>query len=486
MKATFEDAISTIRTLNKNGYAAFLAGGCVRDRLLGLDPSDYDVCSSATPEQVQALFPKTVPVGASFGVVKVICGETRELDVATFRVDGEYSDNRRPDSVQYSQSAEEDVKRRDFTINALLMDDNYNIIDYVGGQEDLRNRLLRAVGNANDRFDEDALRMMRAIRFATRFRLDIEEHTWDAILSKNCNVNNVSMERITEELIKTFSYGRCSEAFLKLHTSGLWATIAQCAPDECQSWLAILALSYVQPNESIILPLEIIFCQARTTYRDTIISRLKLTNHQKNDWYSLHNNVPRVLGFTTSDLATQRKIMQLENLDLCMRFIDCKQDDIHYSWTSNTHKQRVLTEMQTVKDMGWPAPLINGNDLLTMGFIPSTYFSEMLELVRTKQLNGELSDPVKVQEFLFKTYPALPRKLSNGQMWDDMHYRPIIAQCPGCARPMQMSVSKNATGSYIWANAKDSINIYHSAGRFYYSACCFSRKSREKFVEVKG
>src|SRR5208337_2035535 len=132
MKANYEDARSVLRRLKHLGHTAYLAGGCVRDTLLGVQPNDYDITTSATPEEVQSAFDKTIPVGMSFGVIKVICGDNREMDVATFRRDGKYSDNRRPDSVEYSSSAEEDVKRRDFTINALLMDEDGKVLDYVG------------------------------------------------------------------------------------------------------------------------------------------------------------------------------------------------------------------------------------------------------------------------------------------------------------------------------------------------------------------
>ena len=167
--------------LRAAGHQAYLVGGCVRDLLLGREPDDYDVSTDARPEQVQELFPDSLAVGAQFGVV-IVLGEGAQVEVATFRSDVGYSDGRHPDHVDFTGSAEEDVKRRDFTINALLMDGlTGQVWDYVGGREDLRGAIIRAIGDPEKRFREDKLRMIRAVRFAARFGYTIEPATFAAI-----------------------------------------------------------------------------------------------------------------------------------------------------------------------------------------------------------------------------------------------------------------------------------------------------------------
>src|SRR5277367_4838481 len=194
-------------TLRQHGYQALLAGGCVRDLLLRRSPVDYDVATDATPEQVVALFPDALTVGAQFGVV-VILREDFRVEVATFRADVGYSDGRRPDQVIYTKSAEEDVKRRDFTINGLLMrPENGEVLDFVGGQADLKAGVIRAIGEPDRRFAEDKLRLMRAVRFAARFEFDIEHATFAAIRRNAGAVTVVSAERIREELTKLLTEG---------------------------------------------------------------------------------------------------------------------------------------------------------------------------------------------------------------------------------------------------------------------------------------
>src|ERR1700683_3829847 len=205
------------RKLREAGYQAFLVGGCVRDILLGHEPADYDVCTDATPEQVLRVFPRSLTVGAKFGVVIVVedsqadalqagAGSASDpaapiqVEVATFRSDVGYSDGRHPDSVVLATTPEQDVKRRDFTINALLMNPETNeVLDFVGGREDLRAGVIRAIGDPVERFREDKLRMVRAVRFASRLRYEIEPKTFRAIQELAPEIGQVSPERRSEE-----------------------------------------------------------------------------------------------------------------------------------------------------------------------------------------------------------------------------------------------------------------------------------------------
>src|SRR5262249_43649230 len=202
-----ELANSICATLARQGHQALLVGGCVRDLWLGREPADYDVTTDATPEEVLDLFPEGVAVGARFGVI-LVPRDGWKVEVATFRCDVGHSDGRHPDRVEYAETPEEDVRRRDFTINGLLMrHDTGEILDYVGGQRDLRAGVIRAIGAADRRFAEDKLRMLRAVRFAARFRFEIADRTFEAICRHAQEVKEVSAERIRDELTKLLTEG---------------------------------------------------------------------------------------------------------------------------------------------------------------------------------------------------------------------------------------------------------------------------------------
>lgn len=220
------DAVEIVRRLRQAGHVAYLAGGCVRDELLGLTPKDYDVATDAPPTRVQQLFaPRTQAVGAAFGVILVRVGRS-QIEVATFRTDGQYSDGRRPDAVTFAD-AQHDARRRDFTINGLFLDplDGDRVIDLVGGQADLAERVLRAIGDPQLRFAEDYLRMLRAVRFAARFGLTIEPATDDAIRQNSARLTEIAPERVADELRRALVDPTRGEAWRLMRRFGFDALI---------------------------------------------------------------------------------------------------------------------------------------------------------------------------------------------------------------------------------------------------------------------
>ncbi len=215
--------LDILRRLRGAGFESYLCGGCVRDRLMGRAPKDYDIATAATPDEVERLFPHTVPVGKAFGVVLVEGEDGAHHEVATFRKDAGYADGRRPDAVAFS-GAEEDARRRDFTINALFLDPFENrIIDFVGGREDIANRVLRTVGNPEERFREDHLRLLRAVRFAARTGFAVDPATWSAVRALAPLVRTVSPERIAAETELMLAGGFAAPAFRLYEQSGLLA-----------------------------------------------------------------------------------------------------------------------------------------------------------------------------------------------------------------------------------------------------------------------
>src|SRR5438094_438183 len=226
------EAVATelVRRLRAAGHEAYLAGGCVRDRLLGREPLDYDIATSAPPETVQALFPRTVPVGAQFGVVLVVA-DGMPVEVATFRSDAAYVDGRRPSAVHFG-SAREDALRRDFTVNALFLDPlTGEVVDFVAGQADLRAGIIRAIGDAGARIAEDRLRMLRAVRLAARLGFTIEAATLDAIRAAASTVTDMAAERIGDEVGKILTEG----AARRRSASPIWCatTSASLTPPRC-------------------------------------------------------------------------------------------------------------------------------------------------------------------------------------------------------------------------------------------------------------
>ncbi|MEZ0392284.1 MAG: CCA tRNA nucleotidyltransferase [Pseudobdellovibrionaceae bacterium] len=220
----FELAKKICQTLQAKGFQALLAGGCVRDFLLKRQPNDFDVATSATPDQVEALFSKTIAVGKNFGVIVVIDGD-QQVEVATFRKDGPYKDGRRPETVEFSE-AKEDAERRDFTVNGLFYDlQTQQVIDYIGGEKDLWQKSIRAIGNAGKRFEEDHLRLLRAVRFAAQLGFQIESETLRALEASRSLIATVSGERIQEEMRKLLTSPDPLTGLEILYRSGLLASL---------------------------------------------------------------------------------------------------------------------------------------------------------------------------------------------------------------------------------------------------------------------
>jgi putative nucleotidyltransferase with HDIG domain len=220
-----QTATSLVETLHAHGSTAYFVGGCVRDLVMGRAPKDVDIATNATPDEVEELFPNTVAVGEQFGVVIVILNGIH-FEVATFRAEGGYSDGRHPDRVRYSNSPEEDARRRDFTLNALFYDPlKGELLDFHEGQRDIQRRIIRAIGNPQQRLQEDKLRMLRAVRFAVRFDSEIERETRRAIVATACDIKQVSPERLRDELTRILTEGHSYRGFQLLDEMGLLAIL---------------------------------------------------------------------------------------------------------------------------------------------------------------------------------------------------------------------------------------------------------------------
>jgi poly(A) polymerase len=434
-----ELANSICETLQRNGHQALLVGGCVRDLLLGREPADYDVTTDATPERVMELFQESIAVGAQFGVV-LLPRDGLKVEVATFRSDVGYSDGRHPDRVDYSKTAQEDVQRRDFTINGLLMrHDTGEVLDFVEGQADLKAGVIRAIGDADRRFTEDKLRMMRAVRFAARFGFEIEHKTFAAIRRHAGAITDVSAERIREELTKLLTEGAARAGFELLEKSWLLSIVlpeiaamkgVQQPPQyhpEGDVWTHTLLMIEGLPAEtSPTLAWGVLlhdvgkpptFRSASQTgdrirfdhhvdvgvrMAEAICRRYRFSNEETEQIVALVANHMRFGAVDQMRKSTLKRFVRLPRFEEHMELhrLDCLSS--HRNLDSYGMVQRFLAE--TPSEQVRPQRVLTGTDLSEMGYIPGPVFSEILRAVEDAQLEGQIATKTEAEEFVRKKF----------------------------------------------------------------------------------
>lgn len=385
----FKAAIGVVEVLVGYGHIAYLAGGCVRDLLLGQDPKDFDVATDAKPEQIKEHFSKTASVGASFGVMLVRdFGET--IEVATFRSDGVYSDTRRPDSIKYS-SPEEDAHRRDFTINALFLDpmgtDKTQIIDFVDGLVDVRDRILRAVGDPEERLKEDHLRALRAVRFAAKYDLTIDERTSNAIRAHASGLSGVSIERIGEEVRKMLLHPSRTRACVLIDELDLDnAIFGDVHPFEPQ---VMEQLPERVPYPTALVALAI--GSGHTITNDTSIitqqfrKALDLSNDDRDGMRSVLDSLASFAGAWGGLGEAQRK-------RLASRIWVREALGIYHA-IDHDAASKIAGEIEELASCFGglkPDPLVTGEDLIALGLDPGPQFKAILDAVYDAQLEGRV------------------------------------------------------------------------------------------------
>jgi poly(A) polymerase len=473
-----EYAAEIVRVLRSCGHQAYFAGGCVRDLLLGREPADYDVATDATPRQVMQIFPQTYAVGEQFGVVLVPLprdnsttandgetgalarpsdGRTGAIEVATFRSDVSYSDGRHPDEVRFTKDPREDVQRRDFTINGMLLDplklDQHNldkatpqetsnaVLDFVGGRDDLKAGVVRAIGDPARRFAEDKLRMLRAVRFAARFEYTIDPATLTAIQQLASQIHQVSCERIREELTKMLTEGHARRAFELLYTSGLLREVLpeitamkgveqppQYHPEGDVFVHTLLLLEKLRPDASgsisktlawgallhdvgkpptfRIAPDRIRFdghVDVGVKMAAEILRRLRFSNYETDQILALVENHMRFGDVQRMKQSTLKKFLRLPSFDehLELHRIDCLSSHGHLD--SYEYSRQQLQSMPP--DEIRPKPLISGRDLMEQGYKPGPRFKEILSAVEDAQLEGRLASHDAAMEYVRKEFP---------------------------------------------------------------------------------
>ncbi|HVK12164.1 MAG TPA: CCA tRNA nucleotidyltransferase [Gemmataceae bacterium] len=390
-------AEDVVRRLRAAGFEALFAGGCVRDELLGLAPADYDVATSARPEQVTPLFRRTVEVGASFGVVEAIGprrpdGSYPKVQIATFRSDGAYTDGRRPDAVTFS-TAEEDARRRDFTINGMFLDPlDGRVIDYVGGQADLNAKILRAIGDPHDRFREDKLRLMRAVRMAARFGFPIEDTTAAAIREMAAQLPVVSAERIAEELRKMLVHPNRVWALRQLGELGLLRhIIREVGPgQDAGVWDHTLKmLAALEGPVSFPLALAVVLHWVGRRPAGAVCRRLKLSNVEtaRVEWLV---GMGRSLGVART-LKPSRLYPVLVHPGIGELLAVHRADALASGWSMADVEFCEGLLRDTPIEVLNPPPLLTGDDLIALGWEQGPVFKKVLDAVREAQLDGTIA-----------------------------------------------------------------------------------------------
>jgi poly(A) polymerase len=408
--------------LRSEGHIAYLAGGCVRDMVRGLTPKDYDIATDARPEKVQNLFSHTYAVGAHFGVILVV-ENGFQFEVATFRSDEAYIDGRHPSAVHFS-SPEEDAKRRDFTINGMFYDPvAEEVIDFVGGRADIAAKLVRAIGNPAQRFAEDRLRMLRAVRFATVLDYKIDNETWDALLANSVSINQISAERIREELVRIFLSPNRTRGWDLLDSSGLMRAILpevdamkgckqpeQFHPEGDVFEHTRLMLKFLPEKVSVPLVFSVVLHDVAKPRTATIdeTGRIRFNAHDRIG-AEMTEEIMRRLRFSGDEIdATVEMVRQhmvfkdVPNMRVAKlkRFMArptfADELELHRVDCEGSHRMLDNYEFLLRKREEFanepiiPPPLVRGDDLIALGLKPGPKLGEILEAVETQQLEGKL------------------------------------------------------------------------------------------------
>ncbi len=416
-------AIRIIETLRASGQQAWLVGGCVRDLLLGIEPKDYDVATDALPPRILELFPGSNLVGAQFGVV-IVNRDGAAVEVATFRSDSDYADGRRPGAVAFERTPERDVARRDFTINAMMLDPETGaVLDFTGGQQDLRERLIRAIGDPDRRFQEDHLRLLRAVRFAARLDFQIETSTQQAIQRLAGLIRDTSAERVRDELSRILTEGGARRGFELLDETGL---LAQLLPEvaamkgveqppefhpEGDVWTHTLIMLEGLEKTSRTLAWGVLLHDvgkpptfqradrirfnghaeqgARITRE--IMGRLRFPNSEIDQTVALVANHMRFKDVPNMRESTLKRFIRLPEFDdhMALHRLDCVSSHGHLEHYEFVRRMREETPPELIK----PVPLITGRDLIKAGFSPGPAFSRALKHVEDAQLERKISTP---------------------------------------------------------------------------------------------
>jgi putative nucleotidyltransferase with HDIG domain len=428
-------ARQVIAKLRDVGHQAFLVGGCVRDLLLGVKPKDFDIATDARPDRIMDLFPRSGRVGAHFGVV-LVRDVFDQVEVATFRSDHDYLDGRHPEQVHFESDPREDVLRRDFTINGLMMDpDTGSVLDFVDGRGDLARGVVRAIGDPYARFREDHLRLLRGVRFAARFGFEMEAATFDAIRRDHALILNVAMERVREELVRILTEGGARRGFELLDASGMLADLlpevaamkgVEQPPEyhpEGDVWrhtLLLLAQLH-QPSPTLAWGALLHDVGKPPTFRVAdrirfdghveegvrlahgILARLRFSREDMEQVEALVNNHMRFKDVSHMKESTLKRFLRLPQFEehLELHRLDAMSSNRRLD---NYDLAKGKWEEYSVEHLR-PELLVTGRDLIGMGYLPGPQFSRILRALEDAQLEGRIGSQTEAMDLVRELFP---------------------------------------------------------------------------------
>lgn len=403
---------TVIKELRKEGFTAYLVGGAVRDLLLGVTPKDFDVATDATPDQIKFLFSKTVEVGAKFGVMIVLIG-SEQVEVATFRRDGTYADGRHPDQIEFS-SPKEDALRRDFTINGLFWDsENGEIIDHVYGMLDIQRRIIQTIGKPEQRFREDALRILRAIRFYSQlepYGFEVERKTLQAIRDHRNLLKNTSKERITEELFKIFKSKKPSKGLRLIHSCQLAGMIFLelselnvVIYDEMLQVIDLLPESYsaVKPGKK---PPDFLYWAALLAYDEGKTLQNGFVLSKSDQKSALHVANTDLDGIQNMRVAKLKRILANRHIHEVLCLLHARHQVLKKPLDPIDFCLQKIREFEKNNSLQ-PAPFLTGKDLKSIGYEPGPEYQKILDEVYDLQLEEKLGDKTEAIEYAKSNFP---------------------------------------------------------------------------------
>ena len=366
--------------------------------VMQIEPSDYDIATSAPPDEIMRIFPHTEPIGAQFGVVLVIL-RGHPFEVATFRSDEAYVDGRRPTAVSFTD-AKTDVLRRDFTINGLLYDpERQQVLDYVGGEADIRDRIVRAIGDPQKRFEEDKLRLLRAVRFGARLGYSIEPETWSAVCRMAPQIKRVSAERIREELSRVLTEGNAAAGFRMLHESGMLPEVLPSV-----AWTAHLerCLGFLPAKAATDFAFAVLLHDVAPQHVRFIVDDLRMSGSEGQHVLDLIQGLPRFRSLPLDPVHVVKRFLRVprfqDYLELARICESAGEGDLRgYNFALEKRAQWSSQELA-------PPPLISGNELISMGLTPGPLFREILTRVENEQLDGRLTTAQQALDFIATEY----------------------------------------------------------------------------------
>ncbi len=386
--ATKSTALYVLRQLRKAGFEALFAGGCVRDMLLGIRCSDYDIATNATPKQVKRLFGNVLLIGAKFGVAMVII-DGRKVEVTTFRTDVSYSDGRRPESVEFT-SPPEDAKRRDFTINGMFYDPPADeVIDYVSGQADLARGVIRTIGDPNERFGEDYLRMIRAVRFAVRLDFKIAAKTAAGVTAHAAKIKSISGERIFDELSKMLAQPSAGRALAKMASLGL-AQVVLSDLFAKDLWVAAVdRVEYVAGRADLVLTLGAMLIDLAPAEIEALTRRWGTSNELREGLCWMARLRDRWRDAAEIELCQFKRILAGEHFSRLKRL--WRFDELAQSGKATQSRRIAIRAGRIEPEAIAPGPLVTGDDLLKMGLKQGAKLGRILKELYNAQLNEQLT-----------------------------------------------------------------------------------------------